>query len=66
MSKKRCQALFCKGASVLLLQQDRNNNPIHTVWGIPKGKSEPAVLITAYIPDVLKWDKTFTKRDNNV
>ncbi len=53
-----------KGASVLLLQQDRNRNPIHTVWGIPKGRMEPAVLITAYIPSPLKWDKTFTRRDN--
>ncbi len=51
-----------KGASVLLLQKDRNENPIHTVWGIPKGKLEPAVLITAYIPSPLKWDKTFTRR----
>ena len=51
-----------KGASVLLLQKDRNGDPIHTVWGIPKGKTEPAVLITAYIPSPLKWDKTFTRR----
>ena len=53
-----------KGASVLLLQQDRNGSPIHTVWGIPKGKTEPAVLITAYIPSPSKWDKTFTRRQN--
>jgi len=53
-----------KGASVLLLQQDRNGDPIHTVWGIPKGKTEPAVLITAYIPSPLKWDKTFTRRQD--
>ena len=51
-----------KGASVLLLQKDRNGNPIHTVWGIAKDKTEPAVLITAYIPSPLKWDKTFTRR----
>ncbi len=51
-----------KGASVLLLQKDRNGNSIHTVWGIPKYKTEPAVLITAYIPSPLKWDKTFTRR----
>jgi len=53
-----------KGASVLLLQQDRDGNPIHTVWGIPKEKMEPAVLITAYIPSPLKWDKTFTRRND--
>ena len=53
-----------KGASVLLLQKDKNGAPIHTVWGIPKGKLEPAVLITAYIPSPLKWDKTFTRRND--
>jgi len=53
-----------KGPSVLLLQKDRNGNPVHTVWGIPKGKSEPAVLITAYIPSKEKWDNTFTRRNN--
>jgi len=54
-----------KGPSILLLQQDRDSNPIHTVWGIPKGKNEPAVLITAYVPDPLKWDDTFTRRYND-
>ena len=53
-----------KGASVLLLQKDKQGNAIHTVWGIPKGKLEPAVLITAYIPSPLKWDKTFTRRND--
>jgi hypothetical protein len=53
-----------KGPSVLLLQKDRNDNPVHTVWGIPKGQSEPAVLITAYIPSKEKWDKTFIRRSN--
>lgn len=53
-----------KGPSILLLQKDRSGNPVHTVWGIPKGKSEPAVLITAYIPSKEKWDKTFTRRNN--
>lgn len=51
-----------KGPSILLLQKDKNENPIHTVWGIPKAKDAPAVLITAYIPNPEKWDKTFTKR----
>jgi len=48
-----------KGPSVLLLQKDRNGNPVHTVWGIPKGKSK-----TAYIPSKEKWDNTFTRRNN--
>ena len=51
-----------KGPSVLLLQKDRSGNPVHTVWGIPKGRSKPAVLITAYIPSKEKWDTTFTRR----
>ncbi|NOQ31295.1 MAG: DUF4258 domain-containing protein [Helicobacteraceae bacterium] len=54
-----------KGASVLLLQLDRDHNPIHTVWGVPKGKSEPAVLITSYKPSPTKWDTTFTRRAEN-
>ena len=53
-----------KGSSVLLLQLDRDEHPIHTVWGIPKGKSEPAVLITAYVPSPLKWNETFMRRND--
>ncbi|MCV6607122.1 MAG: DUF4258 domain-containing protein [Campylobacterales bacterium] len=53
-----------KGPTVLLLQKDRNGNPVHSVWGIPKGKDQPAVLITAYIPDPNKWDESFTRRKN--
>ena len=53
---------FGKGPSVLLLQQDRDGVPIHTVWGIPKGKERPAVLITAYRPDPDKWSDDFKRR----
>ena len=28
---------FGKGPSILLFQRDRMGNPIHVVWGIPKG-----------------------------
>ena len=53
---------FGKGPCVLLLQVDRFEKPIHTVWGIPKGRKKPAVLITAYRPDPKKWSKDFTRR----
>lgn len=53
---------FHKGSSVLVLQQDRNGYPIHVVWGIPKGKSSPAVLVTAYRPDPERWSDNFMRR----
>ncbi len=53
---------FGKGPCVLLLQSDRDDNSIHTVWGIPKGKTTPAVLITAYRPDPKKWSEDFMRR----
>lgn len=53
---------FHKGPSVLVLQQDANGKPIHVVWGIPKGKSSPVVLVTAYRPDPTRWSRDFTRR----
>ena len=38
---------FPKGPCILLVQKDSEEKPIHVVWGIPKGKKSPAVLITA-------------------
>jgi len=53
---------YPKGPCLLLLQKNTCGSPIHAVWGIPKNQDKPAVLITAYKPDPLRWDKSFTRR----
>jgi hypothetical protein len=53
---------FPKGPAVLVLQLDADGNPVHAVWGIPRGYNCPAVLVTAYKPDPALWDSTFTRR----
>ena len=53
---------YPKGSCVLVLQMDREQQPVHVVWGIPKGHSSPAVLITAYRPDPEIWEDDYLRR----
>lgn len=55
-------ANYPKGPCALLLQKDGSGAPIHVVWGIPKGHDRPAVLVTVYRPDPVRWDLSFTRR----
>ena len=53
---------YPKGSAALALQLDAEGNPVHAVWGIPRGYKSPAVLVTASKPDPALWDSTFTQR----
>jgi hypothetical protein len=53
---------YFKGPSVLVLELDLNSVAFHAVWGIAKGKQEPATLITAYRPDPDLWQTDLMTR----
>lgn len=53
---------YGKGPAVLVRQWDERGQPLHVLWGIPLGHSEPAVLVTAYRPDPGRWSDDFLRR----
>lgn len=53
---------FGKGPAVLVLQCDGAGKPLHVVWGIPRGRMSPAVLVTAYRPDPARWSADLLRR----
>jgi len=51
-----------KEPSVSVLQRDGSDLPVHVMWGVPKIKGSPAVLVTAYRPTPELWSPHFMKR----
>jgi len=53
---------YAKGPCTLVLQKEFEQQPIHVVWGIPKGFASPAVVVTAYRPNPDLWSEDFMRR----
>lgn len=53
---------YHSGPALLMLQRDGQDDAIHVLWGIEKGTTEPAVIVTAYRPDPTQWSADFRKR----
>ncbi len=53
---------YHKGPSVLVLQFDANERPLHVLWGIAKIGEPVASLVTAYRPDPSLWSPDFLRR----
>ena len=53
---------YSKGPCVLTLLRGKEGQPIHVVWGIPRGSTDPAVLVTAYRPDPERWEDGYRRR----
>ena len=53
---------FPKGPCVLVMERDLAGGPIHALWGLPRGASSPAVLVTAYRPNRERWSNDFRTR----
>ncbi len=47
---------YYSGPAILVLSSSRDGRPLHSVWGLEKGTTEPAVLITTYRPDPARWN----------
>ena len=51
-----------KEPSVLVLQYDAKDQPIHIMWGVPREAGRPAILVTAYRPAPERWSSDFKRR----